>query len=84
MASNDAWLALAEEEALEPGLPICDPHHHLWDFRSASVAPRYLLDELLEDVGGGHNVVSTVFIECGTMFKADAAEAFKPVGERGG
>ena len=29
---ND-WLALTEEPTLEPELPICDPHHHFWDFR---------------------------------------------------
>src|SRR5205823_1449592 len=62
-------------------LPICDPHHHLWDSRPARVAPRYLLDEILADVQSGHNVVSTVFIECGSMFKADGPEALKPVGE---
>ncbi|MBW1886467.1 MAG: amidohydrolase, partial [Deltaproteobacteria bacterium] len=28
---KEAWLASGEEEALEPELPICDPHHHLWD-----------------------------------------------------
>jgi predicted TIM-barrel fold metal-dependent hydrolase len=30
---ND-WLALTQEPALEPEIPICDPHHHFWDFRS--------------------------------------------------
>ena len=29
------WLAKRTEQILEPGLPIVDPHHHLWD------APRY-------------------------------------------
>src|SRR5437870_13361732 len=36
---------------------------------------------MLDDVAGGHNVVSTVFIECGAMFKADGPEAFRCVGE---
>src|SRR2546425_8913338 len=27
--------------------------------------------EMLTDVAGGHNIVSTVFIECGAMFKSD-------------
>ena len=66
------------EEALEPGLPICDPHHHLWDQVTTRVTPRYLLDEILEDVGAGHNVVSTVFIECGAMFKREGPEALRP------
>src|SRR6266536_2295561 len=78
---NHDWLALTSEEALEPELPICDPHHHLWDKRPARIAERYLLDEILEDVGAGHNVVSTVFIECGAMYRADADEALRPVGE---
>ena len=25
------WLAQTVEPALEPDLPIIDPHHHLWD-----------------------------------------------------
>jgi predicted TIM-barrel fold metal-dependent hydrolase len=81
MATNDAWLSLTQEETLEPELAICDPHHHLWDFRYGGVAPRYLLDELLEDINSGHNIVSTVFIECGTMFKASGCDDLKPIGE---
>ena len=82
MASDNAdWLALTEEEALEPDLPICDPHHHLWDARPNFVQPRYLLDEFLEDLASGHNVVSTVFIECGATFRADGPEEMRPVGE---
>ncbi len=80
-SKNHAWLALTVEAALEPTLPICDPHHHLWDLQPARVAPRYLLDEILADVGAGHNVVSTVFIECGVMYKPDGPEALRPVGE---
>ena len=78
---NHDWLALTTEEALEPTLPICDPHHHLWDQQPARVAPRYLLDEILEDVRAGHNVVSTVFIECGAMYNKPAPGPMRPVGE---
>ena len=81
MATNQDWLALTEEETLEPDLPICDPHHHLWEFRHDRPAPRYLLDEILADINSGHNIVSTVFIECGAMYKADGPEAMKVVGE---
>ena len=80
--TNHEWLGLTVEEPLEPALPICDPHHHLWDMGRGRVAPRYLLDEILEDVrGGGHNVVSTVFIECGAMWKPDGPEAMRSIGE---
>jgi L-fuconolactonase len=80
-ATNDSWLGELKEEVLEPDLPICDPHHHLWDCRPGAVQGRYLLDEMLADVAGAHNIVSTVFIECGAMFKEDGPEAFRCVGE---
>jgi len=80
-SKNHAWLGLVVEEALEPDLAICDPHHHLWDMRTTRVSERYLLDELLEDIRGGHNIVSTVFIECGAMYKADGPDALRPIGE---
>jgi predicted TIM-barrel fold metal-dependent hydrolase len=80
-SKNQAWLAKVEEAAIEPDLPICDPHHHLWDFRKGAIQERYLLDEILDDVAGGHNIVSTVFIECGAMFKSDGPETLRCVGE---
>jgi L-fuconolactonase len=80
-SKNQDWLGLTVEEPLEPDLPICDPHHHLWDMRATRVSERYLLDEVLEDIGSGHNVVSTVFIECGAMYRADGPDALGPVGE---
>jgi L-fuconolactonase len=81
MGTNDDWLALTVEEALEPDLPICDPHHHLWQAREGQPEPRYLLDDLLADTNSGHNIVSTVFIECGAKYKTDGPEASRPVGE---
>ena len=80
-SSNYDWLNLVTEETLEPDLPICDPHHHLWDFNHTRVAHRYLLDEILEDLNCGHNVVSTVFIECGAMIDATNPSPMKMVNE---
>ncbi len=80
-SKNQAWLSKVTEQALEPDLPICDPHHHLWDCRRGAVQERYLLDEMLADLAGGHNIVSTVFIECGAMFKDSGPEASRCVGE---
>ena len=78
---ND-WLALTQEATLEPELPICDPHHHFWDFRSErGPYQRYLLHELVADVGAGHNVRSTVFIEARAMYRADGPADLRPVGE---
>ncbi len=75
--SRADWLAQVVEEIIEPDLPICDPHHHLWDDRENP----YLLPDLLADTGSGHNVVSTVFVECSSMYRADGPEAMRPVGE---
>jgi len=83
------------EAILEPGLPIIDPHHHLWDWPAALLAAapdhgfttvvrramRYLLPEFLSDLNSGHNIRATVFVQCGAMYRADGPEAFKPVGE---
>ncbi|MDG2334236.1 MAG: hypothetical protein P8Q97_08450 [Myxococcota bacterium] len=49
-----------EEAAIEPELPLCDPHHHLWE-RPGSC---YLQSELLADVRD-HRVEQTVYVECG-------------------
>ncbi|MBH68978.1 MAG: amidohydrolase [Rhodospirillaceae bacterium] len=81
-SSNAEWLESLDEDILEPELPIIDPHHHLWDKNvHQQVQPRYLLDEILEDINCGHNIVSTVFIECGAMFKQTGPEHMRPVGE---
>ena len=88
------------ETILEPGLPIIDPHHHLWDLRpllpafpeprhpflEAIVgAAKYTFDELQADtqggLNGGHNIVGTVFMECGAFYDAARGDALKSVGE---
>jgi predicted TIM-barrel fold metal-dependent hydrolase len=78
---ND-WLALTPEPALEPALPICDPHHHFWDLRTARIPyQRYLLHELADDINSGHNVRSTVFVEARSMYRTDGPEEMRSVGE---
>jgi len=80
---REQWLAQVKEDILEPDLPICDPHHHLWDHPAGVVigGHRYLIDELIADTGSGHNVTSTVFVECKSMYRADGPSALCPVGE---
>src|ERR1700735_1159766 len=73
------WLSKRPREAaLEPDLPIIDPHHHFWD---APQRGTYLLPELLADIGGGHNIVSTVFLECRAMYRKDGPREMAAVGE---
>jgi predicted TIM-barrel fold metal-dependent hydrolase len=74
---NPAWLARLSEEALEPDLPIVDPHHHLWDHNGNT----YFLDHLLADLTSGHNVVATVFLQCFWAYRTSGPDAMKPVGE---
>jgi len=75
--------------------PIIDPHHHLWDRRgfaapapgaypfekAISLSPLYLLDQLNADMQAGHNIVATVFLECGAFYRADGPPALRAVGE---
>lgn len=76
-ASGNDWLQLTVEEVIEPELPICDPHHHLWDYPNS----RYLVDEFRADFGGGHRVTKTVFVECRQFYATDGPVELRPVGE---
>jgi predicted TIM-barrel fold metal-dependent hydrolase len=89
--------ATASETILEPDLPIVDPHHHLWDrparlltalaaskhdfTRVIEKVPRYLLDELNADLGSGHNIRATVYMECGAFYRADGPNELRSLGE---
>jgi L-fuconolactonase len=73
----EEWLALHSEPVIEPELPIVDPHHHLWDRPQW----RYLFDEIRADLGTGHNIRSTVFVQCRAMNRADGPADFAPLGE---
>jgi L-fuconolactonase len=64
-------------EILDPGLPIVDAHHHLFDLPGS----RYLSDELLADVTSGHNVIATVYCETKAFIRADGPELLRPLGE---
>lgn len=89
-APIEGWLSRETPEAvLEPALPIIDPHHHLWDIREFTTEPYasfeqkvYLCEEIVDDIrSSGHNVVQTVFAQCGAFYRADGPEALKCVGE---
>jgi L-fuconolactonase len=71
-----AWLAQSVEEALEPDLPIIDCHHHFSEHWGG-----YFLRELSQDAAAGHQIVATVYIQCGWQYRSTGAEALRPVGE---
>ena len=81
------WIAKeTPETAIEPELPIIDPHHHLWDLRKNNQMgfrqEVYLCEEISNDIqDSGHNVVQTVFAQCGAFYRADGPEEMKCIGE---
>ncbi|MGO9877101.1 MAG: amidohydrolase family protein [Acidimicrobiia bacterium] len=74
---SEEWRGLIDEPVVDPEQRIVDPHHHLW--------PRgplpYSLADLLADVGGGHRIERTVFMECGAAYRTDGPAELAPVGE---
>ena len=74
---DEARLTASAEPAIEPDLPIIDPHHHLWDFPSH----RYLLEDILADIASGHSIEQTVFLECSVFYRPDVGKEMRFVGE---
>ena len=64
--SQRAWLNLTTEESVDPKREIIDPHHHLW--RTGGLSS-YVLKDLWEETDSGHNIVKTVFMECGAEYR---------------
>ncbi|HIG41890.1 MAG: amidohydrolase family protein [bacterium] len=77
---HDAWINQVQEEALEPALPICDAHHHLWLDAGHTGWP-YLLSDLHKDTSAGHNIQQTVFLECHAEYRQQGPEHLRSVGE---
>ena len=86
-ADIENWISReTPEPVLEPALPIIDPHHHLWDLRkNNSMGFRqevYLCEEISRDIAdSGHNIVQTVFAQCGAFYRADGPEEMRCIGE---
>ena len=59
------WLDQVREDILEPNQRICDPHHHLWNHPGSI----YEVEQLAGDIGDGHRVESTVFVECMSSYR---------------
>jgi L-fuconolactonase len=78
LAVRPDWLDRRHEAIIEPDLPIVDPHHHLVERPETS---RYLLPDLLADIGSGHNVTATVYLEWLSMYRAQGPAELRPVGE---
>jgi L-fuconolactonase len=77
-AGTDEWRALVDEPIVDPDQRMVDAHHHLWP---PGEGMGYGLAELLADVGSGHDVVRTVFVECRSSYRAGGPPELAPVGE---
>jgi predicted TIM-barrel fold metal-dependent hydrolase len=77
IAPNPEWVARHSEPALEPELPIVDPHHHLWQRADND----YMFHDLLADTKTGHNIVGTVFVDCHSMYRKEGPAELRCVGE---
>ncbi len=72
-----AWVEQVQEEIIEPDLPIVDAHHHLW----LHPGETYLMPEFVADLDSGHNIVSSVFAECRSMYKKEGPAEWRSLGE---
>lgn len=75
---SEQWLQSVKEEIIEPDRPIIDPHHHLW---RQVLHKDYLLPELWNDTGSGHNIEKTMFMECHAFYRETGPEHLKSLGE---
>jgi len=79
--NNQEWLNQVIEEPIDPERQICDPHHHLF-IRRPNTEVDYFQPKFASDISNsGHNIVSTVYIECKAMYRHDGPDKMKPVGE---
>jgi len=75
-----------EEPPIEPGRGIIDPHLHLWEVFDApggAIMPQrfFTPDAAAMIAASGHNITHTVFLECGTMYRAAGPRELRCVGE---
>jgi L-fuconolactonase len=85
MKRTDTQLKTVLEKPIEPELPICDPHHHLWRHNEKThwhhTGINYLAKDLLDDINSGHNIVQTVSVEAFPLYHLFGPKDMTPVGE---
>lgn len=74
---DEEWLALRTEDAIDPGRPIVDAHHHIWDGHHT-----YMVPDLVKDLKEcGHDIRGSVYVECSFMYRADGDPRLASIGE---
>jgi len=75
------FLMADDEEALEPGFNIFDPHHHMGPTFVSEGRP-IMCQDLMDIINdSNHNVEATAYIQADQMYNEYVPEASKPVGE---
>jgi L-fuconolactonase len=79
---------MTEEPIIDPTIPICDAHHHLWHVPEGLGGmfehlprKRFLIEEFMAEIALGHNIVSSVFMQCFTFYRMGAAPEWQSLGE---
>jgi predicted TIM-barrel fold metal-dependent hydrolase len=77
------WEKFETETALDPALPIVDPHHHIWAKGwSHDLFDPYDAEELIADMANsGHNVIATVLVDSHAQHHTEGPVSLRPVGE---
>ncbi len=82
---REDWLALANEDVLDPALPIVDPHLHLMlECPVPIFTPLdkpYLVADGLAEIETGHNILATIHVEVRQCYRTEGPEHLRPVGE---
>ena len=74
------------ESPIDPDIAIIDAHHHLFDRANPVIElvmrrRRFLIEDYVDYISGGHNVVASVVVESQTMYRVDGPEQFRTVGQ---
>ncbi len=64
------------EPVIDPALPICDAHHHLWTYPQNPWLPERFAAAI-----GAHRVLASVHVECRHGWRESGPEPLRPVGE---
>lgn len=68
------------ETAIDVDMPIVDPHHHLYGVQTDKTF--YRLEDLAADLGSGHKVLGTVYVEAyGAGWRSSGPQELRSVGE---
>jgi predicted TIM-barrel fold metal-dependent hydrolase len=76
------WRNQVVEEVIDPGLPIIDAHHHVWEHYPFPGFDPYNENDLFADkTGCGHLIAGTVYVDSHSSYRTDGPEHLRVVGE---